>query len=85
MGSKGDMPLDKWLQHLESTMFGHTPSGEIDWESGINVEVALRIAGGSLAVGMIDSVVSVKELIDTIVRDAEAILAKNGRIGRIIG
>jgi len=85
MGSKGDMPLDKWLQHLESTMFGHTPSGEIDWESGINVEVALRIAGGSLAVGMIDSVVSAKELIDTIVRDAEAILAKNGRIGRIIG
>lgn len=85
MGSKGDMPLDKWLQHLESTMFGHKPDGEIDWDSGINVEVALRIAGGSLAVGMIDSVVSVKELIDTIIREAGAILAKNGKIGRIVG
>jgi NAD(P)H-dependent flavin oxidoreductase YrpB (nitropropane dioxygenase family) len=84
MESKGDMPLDKWLQHLESTMFGHTPEGEIDWDSGINVEVALRIAGGSLAVGMIDSVVSVKELIDTIVREAETILAKEGNIGRLV-
>jgi NAD(P)H-dependent flavin oxidoreductase YrpB (nitropropane dioxygenase family) len=84
MQSKGDMPLDKWLQHLESTMFGHTPNGEIDWESGIDVEVALRIAGGSLAVGVIDSVVSCKELIDTMIREAEAILAKEGNIGRLI-
>jgi len=84
MQSKGDMPLDKWLQHLESTMFGHTPNGEIDWDSGINVEVALRIAGGSLAVGVIDSVVSCRELIDTIIREAEAILTNEGNLGRLL-
>jgi len=74
MGERGNMPMDKWLQQLESVMFRHTPDGEIDWDSGLDVEVALRIAGGSLAVGVIDRVMSVKELIDTIVREAEMLV-----------
>jgi len=79
MGERGNMPMDKWLQQLESVMFRHTPDGEIDWDSGLDVEVALRIAGGSLAVGVIDRVMSVKELIDTIVREAESQAQKLAR------
>lgn len=84
MGKRGDMPLDQWLQHLESIMFRQTPDGEIDWDSGMDVEVALRIAGGSLAVGVIDRVMSVGELIDTVVHDAEAILSRDGSLGRLL-
>lgn len=79
MGERGNMPMDKWLQQLESVMFRQTPDGEIDWDSGLDVEVALRIAGGSLAVGVIDRVMSVRELIDTIIRDAGEMLARLAR------
>ena len=74
MGKRGNMPMDKWLQQLESVMFRQTPEGEIDWDSGLDVEVALRIAGGSLAVGVIDRVMSVRELIETIIREASEML-----------
>jgi NAD(P)H-dependent flavin oxidoreductase YrpB (nitropropane dioxygenase family) len=74
MGERGSMPMDKWLQQLESVMFRHTPDGEIDWDSGLDVEVALRIAGGSLAVGVIDRVMSARELIETIIREAGEML-----------
>ena len=71
MGERGDMPMDQWLQHLEQVMFKQSEVGEIDWESEFDLDLILRIAGGSLAVGVIDRVMSVKELIDTIIRDAE--------------
>jgi NADH:quinone reductase (non-electrogenic) len=85
MGKRGDMPMDQWLQHLEQVMFKRSPEGEIDWDSGIDVEVALRIAGGSLAVGVIDSVMTVKDLIDTIITGAENMLGSEGDLGKLIG
>lgn len=84
MGKKGDMPMDQWLQHLEQVMFRQSPSGELDWESDLDLDVVLRIAGGSLAVGVIDRVMSVKELIDTIIQDAEGILRREGGLGRLL-
>ena len=42
------------------------------------------MAGGSLAVGVIDRVMSVKELIDTIISDAEQILSREGTLGRLL-
>lgn len=71
IGERGNMPMDQWLQHLEQVMFKQSEVGEIDWESDFDLDLILRIAGGSLAVGVIDRVMSVKELIDTIIRDAE--------------
>lgn len=84
MEKRGDMPMEQWLQHLEQVMFRQSPSSEIDWEKGLDADVALRIAGGSLAVGVIDRVVSVKELIDTIIKDAEGILRQEGGLGRLL-
>ena len=71
MGERGNMPMDQWLQQLEQVMFKQSEVGEIDWEREFDLDLILRIAGGSLAVGVIDRVMSVKELIDTIIRDAE--------------
>ncbi|MCK4362241.1 MAG: nitronate monooxygenase [Dehalococcoidia bacterium] len=71
MGERGNMPMDQWLQQLEQVMFKQSEVGEIDWEREFDLDLILQIAGGSLAVGVIDRVMSVKELIDTIIRDAE--------------
>jgi NAD(P)H-dependent flavin oxidoreductase YrpB (nitropropane dioxygenase family) len=83
MGDKSSLSQDQWLQRLEQVMFNQTPSEQMasdDW----GAEVALRIAGGSLAVGVIDSVVSVKELIETIIVDAERLLSRDGSLGHIL-
>jgi NAD(P)H-dependent flavin oxidoreductase YrpB (nitropropane dioxygenase family) len=84
LGKREDMPMDQWLQHLEQVMFKRSPEGEIDWDSGIDVEVALRIAGGSLAVGVINSVMPVKDLINSITAEAEDMLSKAGDLGKLI-
>jgi hypothetical protein len=59
-------------------------TGDIDFGSDWGAEVALSVAGGSLAVGVIDRVMSVKELIDTIIHDAERILSREGTLGRLL-
>jgi nitronate monooxygenase len=85
MGEKGSVSRDHWLQRLEQVALGQTPAGkEVDWETDVNIEMTLRIAGGSLAVGVIDRVMSVKELIDTIIHDAERIMSKDGNLGRLL-
>ena len=84
MDKRDDMPTDRWLQQLEAVTFGQAAEGEIDWEQGLDADIALRIAGGSLAVGVIDSVVSVRELIETMVGDAERIMRREGGIGRLL-
>ncbi len=43
-------------------------------EPGFSSERELRATGGSMAVGVIDGVVTVKELIEGIIQDAEKIL-----------
>jgi len=82
MAERGKMSQDLWLQRLEQTFLHQAPAaGEADFEGGIDIDTVLRIAGGSLAVGVIDSVVSVKDLIAGITRDAEALLGANKVLG----
>jgi NAD(P)H-dependent flavin oxidoreductase YrpB (nitropropane dioxygenase family) len=85
MGEKGSVSQDHWLQRLEQVFLKQSPSEkEIDWEKDFDTEIALRIAGGSLAVGVIDRVMPVKEMLDAIIRDAEAILSKDGNLGKLL-
>ena len=84
VGKRGDMPVEQWLQHLEQVMFRQSEIGDWDWESDVDLDVILKIAGGSLAVGVIDKIMSVRELIDTIIRDAEQILQQKGDLGRLM-
>jgi NAD(P)H-dependent flavin oxidoreductase YrpB (nitropropane dioxygenase family) len=84
MAERGKVSQDLWLQRLEQTFLHQTPAAEAaDLEGGMDIDTILRIAGGSLAVGVIDGVVSVKDLIDTITRDAEVLLGRNGVLGNL--
>jgi hypothetical protein len=84
MAGRDNMTQDLWLQRLEQTFLHQTPAAEAaDLEGGMDIDTILRIAGGSLAVGVIDGVVSVKDLIDTITRDAEVLLGRNGVLGNL--
>lgn len=50
-----------------------------------SVSKPMPVMSGSMAVGMITEVVTVKELIDRIIREAEDLLAGSGPLGRILG
>lgn len=61
IGKKGSLTQDQWLQRLEQVSFSQSPTRkEMDWESDFDIDLALRIAGGSLAVGVIDRVMGVE-------------------------
>ncbi len=81
MKEKDKLSQSEWLQRLELLFLKRSPDTQVNWEDD---EASLKITGGSLAVGVIDSVVSVKELIDTIIRDAEYILSKKGNVGKLL-
>ena len=81
MKEKDTLSQSEWLQRLELLFLKRSPDTQVNWEDD---EASLKITGGSLAVGVIDSVVSVKELIDTIIRDAEYILSKKGNVGKLL-
>jgi len=86
MKEKGSMPTSQWLARLEMVLIKESPDTAIDWESAFqewDPEVAFRISGGSLAVGVIDRVKSTRELIDDIIQGAERILSAEGTLGRI--
>ncbi|UCG84264.1 MAG: nitronate monooxygenase, partial [Dehalococcoidia bacterium] len=87
MEKRDDMPQEEWLRKLEQVMFNRATEDidDIDFNSDWGAEAALSVAGGSLAVGVIDKVMSVRELIDTIIRDAEHILSREGNLGRLLG
>jgi NAD(P)H-dependent flavin oxidoreductase YrpB (nitropropane dioxygenase family) len=84
MREKGSLPMDQWLQKLEMVFLQETAgTTPIDWEKAYQEwepEAALRLSGGSLAVGVIDEVITVKELIDSIIGEAEEILSRAGGI-----
>ena len=61
---RGDLPLSEWLPMLERIQ----PKAS-DWEGPADIPEPTRI--GSLAVGAIDSIPTVKEFIDGIIREAE--------------
>ncbi len=65
MKDRENMPMDEWLKRLEKVMLKQSPDKPYETK---------EMAGGSLAVGFIDRVVPVKELIDTIAGNAEEIL-----------
>ena len=86
MKEKDNVPTSQWLQRLELVLLKESPDTAIDWENALqdwDPEVAVRLSGGSLAVGVIDRVMTVKELIDCMVADAEAVLRREGTLGRI--
>ncbi|MDY6916708.1 MAG: nitronate monooxygenase [Chloroflexota bacterium] len=88
MKERGKLPMGEWLRRLEMVFVSDSPDVEPalpDDYRDYDPEVALRMAGGSLAVGVIDSVVSVRELIDAMVGEAEEMLRVEGNLGSLVG
>ncbi len=81
---KDTVSMDEWLPRMESVLLKQSPDFKIDWDADYDPGEALRITGPSLAVGFIDRVVSVKELIDTIIREAEQMLSREGHLGKLV-
>ena len=65
MKDRENMSMEEWLKRLEKVMLQQSPDEPYK---------AKEMAGGSLAVGFIDRIIPVKELIDTIVSNTEEIL-----------
>jgi NAD(P)H-dependent flavin oxidoreductase YrpB (nitropropane dioxygenase family) len=65
MQEKESLSMDRWLKRLEKVTLGQSPEEPMKTKS---------MAKGSLAVAFIDRIVTVKELINDIVRGAEEIL-----------
>lgn len=87
MKGRGEQVTGEWLVRLERVLLKQSPEVPRDWQSDLqdnDPEVAVRTAGGSLAVGVIDSVVSAKELIDTMIGEAEQILSQRGTVGSVL-
>ncbi len=87
MKGKSDKVTGEWLMSLERVLLKESPDVPRDWQSDFrndDPEVALRVTGGSLAVGVIDSVMSVKELIYNIILEAEQILGQGGNLGSLL-
>jgi len=75
MEKRGSIPDDEWLIELEAAMSNQPIEGgglRTVVEGG-DIEAILDFAPGSLAIGVIDKVVTVKELIESIITGAEAI------------
>lgn len=77
MAERDSLPVDKWLVRLERVMLKDSADvpdpTEIDLtEEAMEAEL-LRSLPGSLAVAVIDRVVSVRELIENIISEAEEI------------
>jgi NAD(P)H-dependent flavin oxidoreductase YrpB (nitropropane dioxygenase family) len=79
MKLRGKIPQTEWLQKLERVLLKQS-ADEVPDE--IDTEEVLRIAAGSLAVAVIDKIVSVKELIDSIIIGAEEIMS-SGAVPRL--
>lgn len=66
MKERGTMPQDQWIKRLEKVMLHQAADGPMKGK---------EMAAGSLAVGFIDRVVTVKDLIEGMVTGAHRILA----------
>ncbi|MDO8670745.1 MAG: nitronate monooxygenase [Dehalococcoidia bacterium] len=77
---RGSKPMAEWLTSLENAMVGF--EGETD-DSSNDTEL---VGGGlpSLAIGVIDNVPTCKELIDSIIAEAEELLLRSGPLARIL-
>jgi NAD(P)H-dependent flavin oxidoreductase YrpB (nitropropane dioxygenase family) len=72
MSQRGSVPAEKWLASLERVMLKDSPDMPDITEENLEEEV-LRSLPGSLAVAVIDKVVTVRELIDNMISEAEEI------------
>jgi NAD(P)H-dependent flavin oxidoreductase YrpB (nitropropane dioxygenase family) len=72
MQERGSMPEHEWLFRLERAMLKEAPDISLSADFDLEEEV-LRSLPGSLAVALIDKVVSVRELIESIMAEAEVI------------
>lgn len=89
MQEKSERPLGEWLGRLERVLLKEDANGATempdDWTREFGDEdydEGLRISGGSLAVGVLEKVVTCKELIDGIIQGAEEMIA-SGRMGAL--
>lgn len=93
MKSRGSMDPAEWLRSLETTITRSRDTGEslepavarawsdpLEDESG---EEVFRNAGGSLAVGVLNDIPTVKEFVDRTIADAERILEERGPLGHV--
>jgi NAD(P)H-dependent flavin oxidoreductase YrpB (nitropropane dioxygenase family) len=82
---KGTIANDDWLARMERVHLKQSPDFKIDWEADYgDPGVALQVTGPSLAVGVIEKVVSVKEFIDNIIQGAEEMLSPHGHLGKLV-
>jgi len=72
MSQRGSVPTEKWLASLERVMLKDSPDMPDITEENLEEEV-LRSLPGSLAVAVIDKVVTVRELIENMISEAEEI------------
>lgn len=91
MKEKEERPIGEWLNRLERVLLKEDPdapqqaAAPADWSRDFGDEdydEGLRISGGSLAVGVLEKVVTCKELIDGIIQGAEEMIA-SGRMGAL--
>jgi NAD(P)H-dependent flavin oxidoreductase YrpB (nitropropane dioxygenase family) len=75
LGRKGTISDDEWLIELEAAMSNQPIEGGglRTVVQGGDIEAILDFAPGSLAIAVIDKVITVKELIESIIAGAEAI------------
>lgn len=67
LSRRKDLPLDEWLPMLE-----HIQPKDSDWRGPADVPEASKV--GSLAIGAIERIPTVKELVDSIIQGAEELL-----------
>ena len=80
MKLRGKIPHGEWMMKLERVLLKEDPDADTSFES----DEVLKLAPGSLAVSGIDKILTVKELIDSIIHGAEEIL-KSGVFAGIRG
>ncbi|MFA4909877.1 MAG: nitronate monooxygenase [Desulfobacteria bacterium] len=80
MKLRGKIPHGEWMMKLERVLLKEDPDADTSFES----DEVLKLAPGSLAVSGIDKILTVKELIDSIINGAEDIL-KSGVFAGIRG
>jgi nitronate monooxygenase len=80
MAQRGPETTGEWLSNLERNMI----SGSASSESSAAEAGPSRMTTGSLAVGVIDSVPTCRELIEGMIGEAERLLTREGALGRIV-
>jgi hypothetical protein len=80
MKLRGKIPHGEWMMKLERVLLKEDPDADTSFES----DEVLKLAPGSLAASGIDKVLTVKELIDSIINGAEEIL-KTGVFAAVRG